>query len=136
MKLLLNNSRKTCGTFDLSNWHLIRKLFEVVITRVLCTRVRGDHSFAHYISPKVVTGMQKMARTMDSRSYKFSFSSVLTGPYVYKECWTPETGESLNVQNQHHPHAVAAFKQERVVGHIPSSISNPCSYALLAGSTI
>ena len=81
-----------------------------------------------------------MTTTMDSRPYKLSFLSFLTGHHVYKECWTPEIEEKLECSrepdNQHDPHAVAAFKQEMVVGHIPRSISMPCSYALLAGATI
>ena len=81
-----------------------------------------------------------MARTIDSRPYEFRFASFVTGHHVYKENWTPEIGEILDFArestNEHDRYAVAACKYGEVVGHIPKSISKPCSYALLAGAQI
>ena len=81
-----------------------------------------------------------MARTIDSRPYKFTFSSFVTGHHIYKEIWTPQLGEIVfcyrEPENQHDRYAVAAYKDDQVIGHIPRTVSKPCSYALLAGAKI
>ena len=93
------------------------------------------------VSPPLRSGrLSKMARTIDSRPYEFSFSSFVTGYHVYKEDWTPVIGEKVKFkrepENLHDPHAVAACKHGEIVGHIPRIISKPCFYALLGGAQI
>lgn len=81
-----------------------------------------------------------MARTIDSRPYEFSFTSFVTGHHVYKEVWTPVIGEKVRFcrepENPHDRYAVAAYKDEKIVGHIPRTISKPCFFAILAGAKL
>ena len=81
-----------------------------------------------------------MARTIDCRPFEFTFASFVTGHHIYKEYWAPEIGEIIECSreptNQHDRYAVAVYRNGEIVGHIPRSISKPCSYALLAGATI
>ena len=76
----------------------------------------------------------------DLRFSKFFFSSFVTGYHIYKEFWTPSIGERVKFSrepaNQHDRYAVAACKHGEIVGHIPRTISKPCSYALVTGAKI
>ena len=81
-----------------------------------------------------------MARTNDSRPFTFTFNSVTTGHHIYKDNWTPALNERIvcerEPENPHDRFAVCLRKEGHVVGHIPRSISKPCSYVLATGGTI
>ena len=56
------------------------------------------------------------------------FSSVVCGHHIYKEVWTPRTGEELLVEkepgNSQDRHAVALVKDEIIVGLVPRELSS------------
>ena len=56
------------------------------------------------------------------------FESVVRGHHIYKEVWTPRTGEELLVEkepgNSQDRHAVALVKDGITVGHVPRELSS------------
>ena len=53
--------------------------------------------------------------------------SYIRGYHVYREVWTPTIGEDLLVKpeptNEKDPNAVAVFKGDVIVGHVPRNFS-------------
>ena len=66
--------------------------------------------------------------------------SCVRGFYVYKNVWTPVTGEVLSCEmedeNFFDPYAVAIKKGSKVIGHIPRNLSAACFNFLDMGGTI
>ena len=66
---------------------------------------------------------------------RFSYESFIRGYHDYKDIWTPETGEVLEVEaepsNPHHPMAMAVKKNGQVVGHVPRSLAPYTHFFLL-----
>ena len=66
--------------------------------------------------------------------------SCVRGFYVYKNVWTPITGEVLSCEmedeNFFDPYAVAIKKGSEMIGHIPRKISAACFNFLDMGGTI
>ncbi len=64
----------------------------------------------------------------------FRIESTIRGHHIFKEVWTPTTGEELPVNvelhNAYDQHAVAVWKLGAVVGHVPTEISRTCWYFL------
>ena len=58
-------------------------------------------------------------------------NSVVCGHHIYKDIWTSVIGEELTCRkefgNIHDLHAVAVIHGGSVVGHVPCTISMPCS---------
>ena len=70
-----------------------------------------------------------MARTLEMK-YKLEFSAPIRGHHIYKDNWWPKIGEELNCQKdnredaiQYDKFSIGVFKNEELVGHIPSEIS-------------
>ena len=65
----------------------------------------------------------------------FSCASSIHGYHDYKDIWTPETGEVLEVEaepsNPHDPMATAVKKNGQVVGHVPRSLARYTHFFLL-----
>jgi len=57
--------------------------------------------------------------------------SCVRGFHVYKDIWTPDTGEVLSCEredgNPMDPYAVAIQRGSEVIGHVPRLISAACS---------
>ena len=55
------------------------------------------------------------------------YESVIRGHHVYKDIWTPTTGEILDVQrepeNERDHRAVCLLKSSTIVGHVPREVS-------------
>jgi len=68
----------------------------------------------------------------DTSTYKID--SVVWGHHVYKTIWTPLLSETLEVgqeyDNEHDEYAVAVFRRDSIVGHVPQEISIVCYYFL------
>ena len=66
--------------------------------------------------------------------------SVIRGHHIYKDVWSPYTGESLTLQredgNTHDRHAVCLLKDNRVVGHVPRDLSRVFWYFLCHGGRV
>ena len=66
-------------------------------------------------------------------------SSVVKGHHVYKSIWTPVIEQELNTKaedsNEHDRHAVAVMLDDRVVGHLPRSISRVSWFFLRRGGS-
>ena len=64
----------------------------------------------------------------------FRIESTVRGHHVFKEVWTPITGEELEVNvepsNPHDEYAVAVWKGGVVVGHVPREITRTCWFFL------
>ena len=60
--------------------------------------------------------------------------SSIHGYHEYSAVWEPVMGEELQcgreVDNPHDPYTVSVLKCRQIVGHIPRSISRPCSVFL------
>ena len=57
------------------------------------------------------------------------FESVVSGHHIYKEVWTPRTGEELLVEkepgnSQQDRHAVVLVKDRATVRHVPRELSS------------
>jgi len=67
-------------------------------------------------------------------------NTVVRGHHVYKDIWTPVIGEELACRkefgNIHDLHAVAVIRGGNVVGHVPRTISMPCSVFIRRGGVI
>ncbi len=67
-------------------------------------------------------------------AFEYSIDSAIRGYHVYKNIWTPEIGEGLQLSqengNEADQFAVATYKEEAVVGHVPREISRICWYFL------
>ena len=65
---------------------------------------------------------------------------VVRGHHIYKDIWTPVIGEELTCRkefgNIHDLHAVAIIRGGNVVGHVPCTISMPCSVFIRRGGVI
>lgn len=68
-----------------------------------------------------------MASQIVGASASFQLESFVRGHYMYFRGWTPTVGELLPVKrkisNEYDPFAVAIWKDEEVVGHVPKSLS-------------
>ena len=68
-------------------------------------------------------------------SYFCNCFSFIRGYHDYKDIWTPETGEVLEVEaepsNPRDPMATAVKKNGQVVGHIPRSLACYTHFFLL-----
>jgi len=66
--------------------------------------------------------------------------SVICGHHIYKDIWTPFTGEILGVEQEAHNtadrFAVAVVKDETVVGHVPCEVSRLVWYFIKHDGTI
>ena len=66
---------------------------------------------------------------------RFNYASFIHGYHDYKDIWTPETGEVLEVEaepsNPHDPMATAVKKNGQVVGHVPRSLACYTHFFLL-----
>ena len=64
----------------------------------------------------------------------------MRGHHIYKEVWTPVTGEILTCAretvNLHDHFAVKVLRAGVIVGHLPKKISTICSLFLSKGGTI
>jgi hypothetical protein len=64
----------------------------------------------------------------------FRIQTTVRGHHVYKEVWSPRVGEELAVHcesgNNHDPFAVAVWKDDTIVGHVPREISRVCWFFL------
>ena len=69
-----------------------------------------------------------------------SMESCVHGFHVYQDVWLPVMGETLlchrETDNLEDRHAVAYYKSEEVVGHVPRKISRLCSAFLRRGGAI
>lgn len=67
-------------------------------------------------------------------------SSTVRGYHVYMRMWTPVVGGSLMAEkepcNIHDRNAVALFRGDMKVGHVPRKISVLCSSFITRGGTI
>ena len=65
----------------------------------------------------------------------FSYASFIRGFHDYKDLWTPEPGEVLEVEaepsNPYDPMATAVKKNGQVVGHVPRSFARYTHFFLL-----
>ena len=72
--------------------------------------------------------------------YEFERESVVRGHHIYKDVWTPQLNEELQLQrepgNEHDRHAVAVVKSSTMVGHVPRTISRVCWFFLGRGGQI
>ena len=79
-----------------------------------------------------------MASSVDEETY--ALESVVRGHHVYKACWDPVIGESLQVHcqgnNSHDAYAVATSRNGNVVGHVPIEFSRVTWYFLQHGGRI
>ena len=63
----------------------------------------------------------------------FKIPSCVRGHHVYKNIWTPQVGKELECIRENNDkdwYAVAAMKNNVVVGHVPRIISAACSLFL------
>ena len=67
-------------------------------------------------------------------------SSCVRGYHVYRAIWDAVIGEDLvcerETTNEHDRYAVAVVKDGVVIGHLPRTISRPCSLFLRRGNSI
>ena len=65
----------------------------------------------------------------------FSYASFIRGYHDYKEIWTPDIGEVLEVEaepsNPHDSMATAVKRNGGVVGHVPRSLARFTHFFLL-----
>ena len=70
----------------------------------------------------------------------FSIESVIRRYHVYKDIWTPNTGEELICQrelgNLRNPFAISLLKGTNIVGHVLCKISAICSYRQMVQLTV
>ena len=63
--------------------------------------------------------------------------SVIRGHHIYKDIWSPFTGERLAVQredgNNHDRHTACLLKDGDTVGHVPRELSRVFWYFLCHG---
>ena len=61
-----------------------------------------------------------------------AIESTVRGHHVYKRRWTPAIGEEFNVLaeagNIHDRFAVAVYRDDSIVGHLPREIAQTCWY--------
>ena len=71
---------------------------------------------------------------------EFVVDSVVRGHHVYKDVWTPYTGEELTIaaeeSNSHDQYAMAILKATLVVGHVPRNLSRVFYFFMRHGGTI
>jgi len=71
---------------------------------------------------------------------EFEWSNCVYGYHVYCAIWNAVIGETLDCKreplNEHDRYAVAVIKDDVVVGHLPRTISRPCSLFLNRGGQI
>ena len=79
---------------------------------------------------------------MASNSTKYSVllkEIVIRGHHVYKNAWTPQLGETLQVRqeagNSHDKRAVTLLQNEAVVGHVPREFFKVFWHFLSHGGT-
>ena len=81
-----------------------------------------------------------MASQCSSSTGTFSIRSVIRGHHIYKMVWTPYVGEELILKtedtNLYDKHAVAAMKDDAIVGHMPRSLSGISWFFLKSGGHI
>ena len=69
-----------------------------------------------------------------------SITSWVTGHHIYKRQWTPEIGDLLECRreatNRYDRWAVAVYRCERIVGHVPRDLSRQFTAHLTAGRKI
>ena len=70
----------------------------------------------------------------------YQHQSCVRGHHIYKGVWSPTVGEKLKCErepsNGRDPYAVAVYKRDQVVGHIPRIISAACSVFIQRGGSI
>ena len=70
----------------------------------------------------------------------YQHQSCVRGHHIYKGVWSPTVGEKLKCErepsNGRDPYAVAVYKRDQVVGHIPRIISAACSVFIQKGGSI
>ena len=75
-----------------------------------------------------------------TESMEFSTDTVIRGHHIYKEIWVPVIGECVQCKiepgNDHNLYAVAMRKHDRIVGHVPRTISTLCHLFLSSIGTI
>ena len=64
---------------------------------------------------------------METNLQVFEIDSYVRGYHAYTDVWSPVIGETLLVKrepsNVKNRHAVAIFKEDAVVGHVPYNIA-------------
>ena len=62
------------------------------------------------------------------------YNSVIHGHHVYKDIWTPYTGENLTLdcEDTINRHAVVVMKSGEIVSHMPRAIAKLSSLPLAA----
>ena len=62
----------------------------------------------------------------DNDDAMFSYESIIHGHYIYKDIWTPSIAEVFSccdLINRHNRFAVAIFKTDVIVGHMPKAVN-------------
>ena len=90
---------------------------------------------ASYLHQVITRLLSKQTESME-----FSTDTVIRGHHINKEIWAPVIGECVQHEiepgNDHNLYAVAMRKYDRIVGHVPRTISTLCHLFLSSGGTI
>ena len=75
-----------------------------------------------------------------SSSFSLTIDISVHGYYVYCLIWEPVIGEELQCErepeNIHDRYTISVVKQRQIVGHVPRTISRPCSVFIQNGGVI
>jgi len=108
-------------------------------------RARGDRAWQLYVyvcdnrvfvrcQPYCNARQVAMASQIVEAGVSFQKESFVHGHHVYFTNWTPTVGEVLSVKrevlNEYDRFAVAIWKDEEVVGHVPKALSKITSFFL------
>ena len=89
--------------------------------------------------PREVTGMAA-SDGGNSGDAVYFHPSIIRGHHIYKDIWSPRTGEILEAArergNRHDRHAVSLLKADVIVGHVPRQLSRVLFFFLSHGGKI
>ena len=99
-------------------------------------------STAYFFHVKLeVTGMAA-SDGGDSGDAVYFHPSIIRGHHIYKDIWSPRTGEILEAAREcgnrqsHDRHAVSLLKADVIVGHVPRQLSRVYFFFLSHGGKI